>query len=169
MGHIKDILIMSACLLFVVYVFFSADYKGGDGVFENIGSVYAPIIENPELKLEGLNLIREEIDSDEAEVKYKAGVRYVGDCIKFRDLFEVKTENDLALYLMDITRSGRSVLELLSSEDVEALEEIPAPFVYDKDQDLLYIFGSGIYTVKIKVYGSSGGTDIYEFQLPVEL
>ena len=172
------ILIMCACVSFVVYVFFSADYNGGKGVFENAGNVYAPMIEDDELKYDGLTYIGDEVNSYVPEVKYNAGAKQVGDCIRFKELFLVKredgswvagnTEDDYALYLIDITRTGNSVLEYMSYEEIENMEEIPAAFVYDKENDLLYIYGSGIYTVKIKVYGNSGASKVFEFQLPVE-
>ena len=53
--------------------------------------------------------------------------------------------------------------------DIDIMEEIPAAFVYDKENDLLYIYGSGTYTVEVKVYGASGATQTYEFNLPVEV
>ena len=78
-------------------------------------------------------------------------------------------EEDFAIYLMDIRNmDGNSVLEVLSSAEIEDMEEIPATFIYDREQDILHIFGSGIYVVYVKVYGSSGGQVVYEFKLPVE-
>ncbi len=164
-----SVLIIFAAISFVAYVFFSANYNGGEGVFENVGNVYVPVIEDEELQNIGLNDIGKEANPFVPEIQYNSGVKQVGDCIKFKELFEVKTEGDFALYLVDIKRSGNSVLEFLSSEELENLEEIPSSFVYDKEQDLLYIFGSGIYTVEIKVYGSSGALEKYEFNLPVEI
>lgn len=170
MEHIKDILIMCACVSFVVYVFFAANYNGGVGVFENAGNIYAPMMEDEEVVHDGLDYIGEEVNSYVPEIKYNSGAKQVGDCVAFKELFLVRTEEDYALYLIDIkNQSGNSVLECLSSEDLEDMDEIPAPFVYDKEKDLLYIFGSGIYTVEIKVYGSNGEVGCYEFNLPVEV
>ena len=176
MELIKDIirqfyplLIMCACVSFVIYVFFSANYNGGKGVFENTGNIYAPMIEDDELKYDGLNYIGEEVNRYVPEIKYNSGVKQVGDIVTFKELFLVNKEDEFALYLIDITQSGNSVLEFLSSEELEDMEEIPAPFVYDKEHDLLYIFGSGTYKVKIKIYGSSGAIEEYEFNLPVEI
>lgn len=170
MKHIKDILIMCACVMFVIYVFFSANYNGGEGVFENTGNIYAPMMEDEELTHDRLDYIGEEVDSYVPEIKYNSGAKQVGDCVTFKELFLVHIEDDYALYLSDIkNQSGNSVLERLSSEDLEDMDEIPAPFVYDKEKDLLYIFGSGIYSVEIKVYGSNGRVEVYEFNLPVEV
>ena len=173
------ILIMCACVSFVIYVFFSANYNGGEGVFENAGNIYTQMIGNDDLKNDGLNYIGEETNSYVPEIKYNSGSKRVGECIKFKEQFLAKkedgsfvngsTEDDFALYLVDIKKtSGNSVLERLSSEEVGKLEEIPAPFIYDKEQDLLYIFGSGVYIVEIKVYGNSGAAELLEFKLPVE-
>ncbi len=186
MELIKDIirqfyplLIMCACVSFVVYVFFSANYNGGDGVFENTGNIYAPMIEDDELKQDGLNYIVEEVNAYVPEIQYNSGAKQIGDCIAFKELFLVKKEDgsfvngsledDFALYLTDITQSGNSVLERMTSEEIDVMEEIPAAFVYDKENDLLYIYGSGTYTVEVKVYGASGATQTYEFNLPVEV
>ena len=59
-------------------------------------------------------------------------------------------------------------MEVMSANDIAQLEEVPAPFVYDKENDLLYIFASGTYHVIVKIYTDSGASQSYEFQLPVE-
>lgn len=186
MELIKDIirqfyplLIMCACVSFVVYVFFCADYNGGMGIFENTGNIYVPMIKGDEVEHDGLNYIGEEVNSYVPEIKYNSGAKQVGDCITFKELFLVKkedgswatgdTEDDFALYLKDISQSENSVLEYMSSEEIENMEEVPAAFVYDKENDLLYIYGSGTFCVEVKVYGKGGATQIYEFNLPVEI
>lgn len=174
------IMIMFACVSFVVYMFFSAELNGGNGVFEGTGNVYVSMIGTDEVTNNGLNYAGNTADSYVPSIKYNSGAKAVGDCLSFKSLFDVQkedgtiangsTEDTFALYLMDIkNQTGNSVLEILSSEEIAQMEEIPAPFVYDKEQDLLYLHGSGVYTVYIKIYGSGGGMEIYEFQLPVEI
>ena len=173
------LMLMIACVLFVVYIFFSAELNEGKGVFEGAGNVYAPMIGKDEVKNEGLNYMENNAQSYVPLIKYNSGAKAVGDCVKFKELFLVQkedgsfvngdTEDGFAIYLEDIkSKAGNSVLERLSSEEVAQMEEIPASFIYDKEQDLLYIFGSGTFVVYIKVYGSGGGTELYEFNLPVE-
>lgn len=187
MELIKDIikqfyplLILCSCVLFVIYVFFSAGEDGNEGVFENVGEIYAPMIGSNALKDESLQYLESNTDAHIPVLKYNSGAKSVGDCIRFRSLFLVEMqdgnlvsgeeEDGFALYLEDIkNKSGNSVLERLSSEEINELEEIPAPFIYDKEKDLLYVYSSGVYLVQVKVYGAAGGMQVYEFNLPVEI
>jgi len=173
------LLILFSCLSFVVYIFFSAELNNGEGVFEGAGSVYVNMIGTDELKNEGLNHVQSNEDGYVPMLKYNSGVRNVGDCVNFKEMFlaqkedgsfvEAKTEDGFALYLEDIrNQSGNSVLVRLSSEEIERLEEIPASFIYDNEQGLLYFYGSGTYVVYVKVYGNGGAVELYEFNLPVE-
>ena len=187
MEVIKDIikqfyplLILCSCVLFVIYVFFSAGEDGNEGVFENVGEIYAPMIGSDAVEKDSLQHLGSSTDANTPVVKYNSGAKSVGDCVSFRSLFLVEMqdgrwisgdeEDGFALYLEDIkNKSGNSVLERLSSQEIEELEEIPAPFIYDKENDLLYVYASGVYQVQIKVYGAAGGMQTYEFNLPVEI
>lgn len=184
MELIKDVikqfyplLILSSCVLFVIYVFFSA---GDEGIFENVGAIYAPMMGSDALKNEGLQYLMSNTDAYIPVIRYNSGAKSVGDCMRFRTLFLVEMrdgnwvsgdeETGFALYLEDIkNKSGNSVLERLSPEAIDELEEIPASFVYDKENDLLYVYASGVYLVQVKVYGIGGGMQVYEFNLPVEI
>ena len=57
----------------------------------------------------------------------------------------------------------------MSTDELAATEEIPNTFVYDKELDMLYIFGSGTFTVLVRIYSDAGGSQLYQFKLPVEL
>lgn len=186
MELIKDIvrqfyplLIMLSCITFVLWIFFSSDIFGGDGVLEGGGKVYAPMMGTDQLKNDGLSYVGGASSGYVPVVKYSAGAQNVGEEAVFKDLFSVKkengsfvngsTEDGFALYLMDIrTASGNSVLATLTAEEIENLEEVTTAFIYDRENDILYFHGSGTYIVYIKVYGSSGGQKTYEFKLPVE-
>lgn len=187
MELIKDIikqfyplLIMCSCVLFVIYIFFAAGDEAGKGVFENAGEVYTSMIDTDGLKNDGLSYAGNNSDAYVPSIKYNSGAKNVGDCVSFRSLFLVEkkdgslvsgdAEAGFALYLEDIkNKSGNSVLERLSLEAIDQLEEIPAPFIYDKENDLLYVYASGVYLVQVKVYGTGGGMQVYEFNLPVEI
>lgn len=173
------LMIMLSCVLFVVYIFFSANPNDGKDIFEGVGNVFAPMIGTDEVKNDGLSYKQSGVSGYIPIIKYNVGPQKVGNCVSFRELFLVQkedgsfvngnTDDGFALYLEDIrNQNGNCVLEWLSSEEIAEMEEIPASFVYDKEQDLLYIYGSGTFVVYIKVYGSSGGSQIYEFNLPVE-
>lgn len=173
-------LILLACVSFTVYIFFSAELNSGKGTFEGAGHVYTPMMESDEVKNDGLSYIESNEAAYVPMLKYNAGARSIGDCLSFKTLFDVQredgsyvngsTEDGFAIYLMDIkNQNDTSALETLSPEEIVELEEIPASFVYDKEQDLLHLHASGIYVVYIKVYGSGGGVEIYEFNLPIEI
>ena len=162
-----SVLILCASVSFVIYVFFYAGYLGGEGVFETTGKLYEPMFEKEDSQTNLLELL-EDVPVSEIQIKYNSSVQKVGDCLKFRELFLIESEEEAVLYLLDVKQNGKSVLERMTSEDLEALEEIPASFVYDSEKDLLYIFASGIYTVEIKVYNRSGNAQIYEMSIPVE-
>lgn len=187
MEMIKDIvrqfyplLILTSCVLFVMGVFFSAPIYSGEGVFEGAGELFSPVADTGEIKSEGISYIEGSVSGYMPVIRYASGVQKTGSYIVFKDMFIVQKEDGsvvsgseedgFAIYLLDIkNHAGKSVLLTLSAEEIEALEEIPAPFVYEEEQDILCCFLSGVYTVQIKVYGAHGGQEIYEFQLPVEV
>lgn len=186
MELIKDIikqfyplLIMFSCLFFVIYIFFSAGEDSAAGVFENAGAAYHSMLEDDDLKNEGLSYIGDASDGYVPLIKYHSKAKEVGDCVNFKSLFLVQKkdgsfvngalEDDFAIYLLDIkNEAGNSVLMRMSSEELEGLEEIPAAFIYDEEQAFLHMFESGNYIVYLKIYGHSGGFQMYEFKLPVE-
>lgn len=123
--------------------------------------------------------LNEEIGNANAPtLEYMQGPQEVGNCFVFKSVLQVTTEtgikngtveDDFAIYLSDIkSGAGTSVVEFLSKEQIESLEEIPAAFLYDQENDMLYCYKSGAYKVIIKVYGSNGTQVEYEFILPVE-
>ena len=173
MDAIKDavkqmysILILTSCMLFVVVVFFITPMLDGKGVFEGTASIYVPMLnENEKQTFAGLkDIVKNEFSP---EVIYQNGTQKVGTYVQFKDLFQ--TEENTNIYLKDIRdKEGNSVLKMLSRDGFESLEEVPAPFVYLKEEGLLYFFGSGLYTVYIKTYGANGGQQAMEFIMPVE-
>ena len=186
MELIKDItkqfyqlLIMLGCASFVLWILFSAEIFEGKGVLERAGKIYASLLDLDELKNDGLGYVDSVSSGYIPVVKYVGEVQCVGGQAVFKTLFSVRQEDgsfvsgdtvdEWSLYLVDIkTSSGNSVLAMLTSEQIEALEEIPTPFIYDSERDVLYFHGSGIYVVYIKIYGKSGGHSMYEFRIPVE-
>ena len=111
-------------------------------------------------------------------VSYSQGVQFKGTEVAFKGLFEVTTSsgtwagdsgNGFAIYLKDIVDgSGNSRLLCMDSDSIEGMEEITADFIYDTEQDILHIHGSGVYYVRIKIYTDAGVSASYELALPVE-
>lgn len=111
-------------------------------------------------------------------ITYSEGAQYKGSEICFKEMFEVTlasgtwpgdSENGFAIYLKDIQDSaGNSRLISLDSESIDSMDEIVSDFVYDAEQDVLHIYGSGVYFVHLKIYTDDGLSAVYSFALPVE-
>lgn len=188
MEMLKDIvrayyplMIAGACMLFVIGVFFSGASNGGMGVFGNAGEIYNSMIDTENIGTNGLDYIggAGAGAADVPVIKYASGVRITGEAVTFKSLLKVQlsnqtevsgsTENGFAIYLVDIRNAeGNSEMLVMSAQDIEGVEEIPASFLYDKENDLLHLHKSGTYTVIVKIYGSSGASAVYQFKLPVE-
>ena len=162
------VLIMTSTVLFVVYIFFSIQIYGGKGVMEGAGQLFSPTLATGAIINNGLDYLENSNVGVMPEVRYIGGIRTVGDILIFKELFEM-SEDDSEIYLLDIKNGdGASALVKMSMEEIAGLEYIPAPFIYEKDLDMLFYFASGSYTVSIKVYGIDGCQEIYEFTMPVE-
>lgn len=175
-----ELLIMTGCVLLVIGILFLSKTEFGMGIFGKTGTTFSPLVKDDELVNGGTDhldgIVKEYIPS----IQYNKGALKMGDCVEFKRLLTVvledgtitsgSTEYGFAIYLTDIrTNAGNSVLEKMSTDELANMEEIPSAFVYDKDLDMLYIFGSGTYTVLVKIYTDAGAMETYEFQLPVEL
>ena len=167
MEWIRDILrpfysliIIASCLCFVMSVLFIE--------FPHCKELFFIILDNGELKMEGLDYIKD-TQYEEPVPHYIAGAQKMGTSIHFKDMFSMNNAENYAMYLMDIRgASGNSVLEKMTTDEMVNLQEIPAAFIYDTNEDILYFHGSGVYTVYVKVYDKNGIQTIFEFKLPVE-
>ena len=186
MELVKDIvrqfyplLIMLCCVTFVLWIFFSADLLGGEGVLEGGGQIYAPMLQTDELTNTGFEAVAGAGRGYIPVAKYVGSAQNVGGKATFKDLLSVRredgsfvsgsTEDEFALYLIDIqTESGSSVLAYLTAGEIANMDEVPASFIYDRENDELHFHGSGTYVVYVKIYGKSGGQMTYKFKLPVE-
>ena len=186
MEMLKDIvrqfyplLVVVACTLFVISVCFSRMTDGGTGLFGDVGNIFDSVTEQDAVKNNGMSFVENAITGYVPVVKYAQGTKFTGDATYFKSMFTVakedgkvvngSTEDTFMLFLLDIkNENGSSALAWYGTEDLAGMEEIPAPFVYDKDLDILYFFMSGNYTIEIKVYGANGEQNVQEFQLPVE-
>ena len=67
---------------------------------------------------------------------------------------------------MDIRNlQGNSVMVRMTEDELLEQEGCLTKFVYEKEQDLLYCFTEGIYTMCIKIYAANGGMAVYEFRI----
>lgn len=187
MEMIKDIVrqfyplvIAVSCVLFVIWIFFSAGMSDGSGVFEVSGSLFKSAVDTGMLKNDGVRFVENEVSGYVPLVRYAGGARTSGEILVFKELLQVRKEDgswvsgsmedDFTIYLMDIrNQRGNSAMLRMTEEEIAGLEDIPVLFLYEKESDLLCCYSHGIYTVIVKIYAANGGMAVYEFKLPVEV
>lgn len=175
--HFFALLVIIPVVMFAIYFLYTGNVGNGHGLFAGIGNLLEGAVTggdtDPALPDAGAVT-----GTDAPLLKYSASTQEIDSSIRFKSLFTVITENgekngttedDFAIYLSDVRNSADvSVVEFLTSEEMDELEEIPAPFIYDEESDMLYCYKSGVFTVLVKVYGANGAQAVYEFLLPVE-
>ena len=175
-----QLLILVGCIMLVIRVFFFFGAESGMGIFGTSGTTFIPLVKEQDLVNKGADHLHGFVNGYIPIIHYNEGALQKGDGVEFKNLLLVDLENGdvvsgsaetgFVIYLIDIrTKRGNSVLEKMSTDDLANMEEIPSDFVYDEELDMLYIFGSGTYTVMVKIYSDTGGVDSYEFQLLVKL
>lgn len=170
------ILALIGAIFFISFIFGKEDEKlsvfdGVTGVVEQMNS--------KEPKNESVHVLQSEGSTIKPSVKYIGGFHSAGASVVFKDMFEITIEgqtfagssgNGFAIYLQDIVdTAGNSRLVSMDSESINANDEIFSDFVYDKEQDILYMYGHGCYEVWMNVYTVNGSSTSYIFTLPVEL
>lgn len=165
-------------LIFLMIVYFVGLNQEGD-IFASLGSGVGPIMQESYI-VDLSSDIEDTVARDIPTLYYNGGTRSVGESVYLKELFDVLYEDGtivplnevdtLEITLKDIRDTENNlVLEKLSTEDIEALEEIPAAFIYDNEQFLLYLHKSGVFTVYINIYSGTGNGALYQFSIPVEV
>lgn len=171
-----ELLLMGIVVVFAIEYIFNGSIAGGNGIFQGIGNILDTTATNETTTLPTMN---SSVSTKTPPImKYQSSSHEVDSSIVFKSLFTVITENgekngvvedDFAIYLSDIRSEAEiSVVEFLTTEQIEALKEIPAAFIYDTQTDILYCYQSGVYKVLVKIYGNNGTQAEYEFSLPIE-
>lgn len=171
------VLLALAGAVFFVRFIFGKNEAGNLSIFDGVTGVVSRM-QGTEPGNESASLLQSQGTDKAPEADYVAGAATAGTAVSFKELFEVTVnaqtfpgneENGFAIYLSDITDlDGNSRLVFLDSESIDAGDEIYSDFIYDRDEDILYICSRGCYTVRIKVYTDTGYVTAYEFNLPVE-
>lgn len=170
-------MMVSIGVVFAIQYMFHGDLFGGKGLFQGIGNV---LDVTTNFKDNSIPQMEEVVPPKFTPlVRYVGGAQEVDSVLQFKSLFEVTTdegtkngseEDGFSIFISAIkTKENVSVLEFYSAEQIENMEEIPAPFIYDKATDSLYLYKSGSYTVSLKVYDDNGSVAEYRFVLPVEV
>lgn len=181
----KNVFVQIFIMVFtIIFVLFGINYLyhgkigNGEGFFEGIGSVMSGTTETP-IVSDGINALEDAAYGTPPAVQYVGGAREVGEVVNFKELFEISmdgtsftaatNENGFAFYFYDVTDlGGTSVVEKLTTEQIEALEEIPAAFIYDTQLSELHFHQNGTYSILVRVYTESGAQYLYECVIPVE-
>lgn len=148
------------------------------GLLAGIGSMFENVQEKENIS-ESYQMLDSVMDAEPPTVKYVGGVKNVGDAVPFKEMLQVCLSGDVFhsgteetgfyIYFNDIKNEmGNSVVICLETEDVEALEEIPSPFIFDTEQEVLHFHKSGVFTMYVKIYIDNGNSTLYEFTIPVE-
>ena len=151
----------------------------GDELRKQIGSIFRTA-KKEDTKSQSYLLLEEMLTATAPKVKYVGGTKNVGDVVEFKELIEVcliedsyklGTEEDgFYIYFQDIfDKNGVSVVTYLNENEIDALEEIPTAFIFDKERQSLFFYKSGIFVMSIKIYTDDGISNTYEFSIPVEV
>ena len=173
---IKNYVAVAISALFAI---FCITYLFVSPIGKRIGSIFNNV-EKETAKSESHLLLEEMLTATAPKVKYVGGTKNVGDIVAFKELIEVCLSEDIYklgveedgfyIYFQDICdENGNSVVTYLDENEIDALEEIPTPFIFDKERCLLFFHKSGIFVMSIKIYTDIGISTTYEFLVPVEV
>ena len=148
-------------------------------LLKSIGSIFEDVEEGTGKSNSHL-LLKDVIEEETPKVKYIGGTRNVGELIHFKELIAVclsgenyqvgTVEEGFYVYFEDIRDNyGNSIVTYLDTEEIEALEEIPTAFIFDKKREELHFHKSGTFLMYINVYTETGSCITYECKLPVEI
>lgn len=115
------------------------------------------------------------------EIDYQGGVCETGEIINIKRMFLVKNggsdtwqpgdyESDFRLYILDITDSrGNTCMEEAEESTAEESEEINTLLTYREATGEVCFHKSGIYRIRVCVYGNGGRKTEKEVAIPVEV
>lgn len=177
---VREVALMILALvgaIFFIHSIFGENDDGKLSIFDGVTGVVEQM-NSTEPKSESVNFLQSQGLVTEPVVKFILGSVETNTEVSFKDMFEVTVgsqthlgseENGFAIYLKNIKdTAGNSRLVSLNRESIDASDDIYSDFVYDIDQDILYIYSSGCYSVYLTVYTDAGAVVTYEFTLPVE-
>ncbi len=171
------ILIAALGVVFAVAVYFTGTVGTGNGLYSELGAAITGI--TGDRVISNVQAAESTVPVEVPGIKYNAGAKTVGDAAGIRELFLFSysdgrmvsgaDEESIVIYLMDIEDSTQgSVLEKYTTEEIGAMEEVSAPFIYDVQKNILYFHKRGSFKMKIKVYYDANTSVEYEFLFPVE-
>lgn len=166
------------CMVTGIMILFHGFQTHAHGIYFDIGTTFSEITQNTHTSLIAEELIQSEKE-DLPTLIYVGGSLSIGEAYALPNLFLLQnaagtistldTLNNTALYLIDIKgETQNSVLTILSTFDLEQLEELPSKAIYDPETQFLYFHQSGIYTLYVRLYFDSRPGVLYQCKIPVE-
>lgn len=177
--HYFPLIISVLGALFAFQIFFHGVAELPSDLFTAIGRTFTDLKQK-----DNLSTIAQK---EEAQPKvplpsilYTGRTLTIGNAFYLQDLFTLSfsdgtivspnARTDAALYLNDIRNlAGESVLTSLSSFEIENLEELPSPVVYDTEQQLLHFHQSGIYQLSLRLFLEGEDGVLFTCSIPVEV
>lgn len=158
--------VLGAC--FAIQIFFHGLGRLPSNIFTYMGASFSDFNQK-----DNLSTVAQKMEARPnvplPSIIYSGKTLTIGKAIYFPDLFPL-SETNAALYLDDIrNQNGISVLTSLSSSEIETLEELPSGVIYDKEQQLLYFYDSGIYQVSLRLFLEGNDGILLECNIPVEV
>ena len=175
--HYFPLILTASSAICAIFLFFHGFGNSSQGIFSYIGHS----VQIPEQKAIYSTVAQQTSTQSPAPIPiYEAGTLTVGNIYNFDCFFKIKLSNgDLlpiteaphtALYLIDVIYpNGSSALSFLSSEDINSLEEIPSPAIYDKENHQLSFHKSGVYTLITRLHYAHRPGILFECPIPVEV
>jgi len=171
------VIIAALGVFFAITVYFFGLQGTENGIFAEIGTVLTGASEEKIVS----DIIKDDsfVSIEVPDIKYCGGTIEIGDVAGIKELFQFTyadgsivngKDTEYVIYLLDVEdTSGKSVMEIFTPEDIEAMEEITSPFIYDEENDLLHFHKSGSFKVLLRVYYDANTYMEYEFYIPVEV
>lgn len=172
-------IVLEACfVIFCIAYILMGTVGEKKGLADKIGTIFEDV-EIQNVKSEAHLVLKDKIESERPTVRYVGGTKRVGEFVKFKELVEVCLpqksfesgieEKGFYIYLEDIQdKNGNSVVISLKAEEIEALEEIPAGFILDEENGILYFHKSGVFVMYLMIYTEDEIGTAYECMLPIE-
>ena len=177
---IKEIIylgVYAIIFIFIIGAMFHFEFFGKSGMLSAVGEVYEANIED-ETVSENKNRINDVTAAEAPQIRYVGRNYTQGETFLVNELFEVKTaeadhfvpatvESGFSLSVQDIRdQEGNSFLAD-SMEDNETAEELSA-VMYNRSTGTICFNQSGVFVIRVLVWGANGRTALGEITLPVE-
>lgn len=177
---IKEIVLLGVygvILVFIIGAVLYYDFSGENGMLHAAGDVYEANTEQQTISRNG-DRISVVTAAAATEIRYVNRTFRAGEEFQVRELFEVKTagaddfvsavnEDGFSLSVQDIRdEAGNSFLSG-AQEDEETSEELAA-VTFQRSTGKICFNRSGIYKLRVLVWGENGRSVLGEVALPVE-